>query len=373
MGAGNAGSTQYNTNVNLNTFGGSKKQGITSRVGLDNWGNMVVQMFSNGYGRNKLFCMNQIGGVGAGQSMFNGRFTQKDGTHCFVPNTSLYSVASNSDGTKLVVVLKNGGIYTSSNSGSSWFKTSAPDANWSDVASNAMGTRLVAVVKNGGIYLSTNSGNTWSKTSAPIASWESVSSDFTGTKLVAAIEDGGIYTYSDSIWTKTDAPNAKWDSVASDSMGAILIAVAYGGGLYVSTDSGNHWTQKNTWTTITGDINHNWSVATNMDGTQIVVAVEYGGIYSSNDLGDTWTNTLAPDALWESVALNSNGIVAVVQGGGIYTYSNSIWSKTSAPNANWDDVASDLTGIHLVAIDDKYVYTSLDSGATWQKVRLIYT
>lgn len=35
MGAGNASSTKYNTNVNLNSGGGDKKQGITSRVGLD--------------------------------------------------------------------------------------------------------------------------------------------------------------------------------------------------------------------------------------------------------------------------------------------------------------------------------------------------
>ena len=82
MGAGNASATIYNTNVNLNTFGGNKKQGITSRVGLDNWANVAVQTYSNGYGKNKLFCMNQLGGVGAGKSMFNGRFTQTDGVHC---------------------------------------------------------------------------------------------------------------------------------------------------------------------------------------------------------------------------------------------------------------------------------------------------
>jgi len=79
MGAGHASSTKYKTNVNLNTFGGSKKQGITSRVGLDNWANVAVQTYSNGYGRNKLFYMNQLGGVGQSMSMFNGRFTQVDG------------------------------------------------------------------------------------------------------------------------------------------------------------------------------------------------------------------------------------------------------------------------------------------------------
>jgi len=63
MGAGLASSTSYNTNVNINTGGGNKKQGITSRVGLNNWSNLAVQTFSNGYGRNKLFKINQLGGV----------------------------------------------------------------------------------------------------------------------------------------------------------------------------------------------------------------------------------------------------------------------------------------------------------------------
>lgn len=82
MGAGNASSTVYNININENTFGGNKKQGITSRVGLNNWSNLAIQTYSNGFGREKLICMNQLGGVGAGKSMFNGRFTQKDGVHC---------------------------------------------------------------------------------------------------------------------------------------------------------------------------------------------------------------------------------------------------------------------------------------------------
>ena len=79
MGAGFACASLYNTNANLNTHGGNKKQGLTSRVGLNNWSNAAVQMYSNGYGRNKLFIMNQLGGVGAGKSMFNGPFVQKRG------------------------------------------------------------------------------------------------------------------------------------------------------------------------------------------------------------------------------------------------------------------------------------------------------
>ena len=79
MGAGNASATIYKSNPNLNTFGGDKKQGITSRVGLDNWENREVQTKSNGIGRFRLVCMNQLGGVGQGHSMFGGRFNRADG------------------------------------------------------------------------------------------------------------------------------------------------------------------------------------------------------------------------------------------------------------------------------------------------------
>lgn len=88
MGAGLASSSLYSSNPNLNTFGGSKKQGVTSRVGLDTWADRSVQIYSNGYGKNKLFCMNQLGGVGKGHSMFSTYYTRVDGVHC--KNTGTY-------------------------------------------------------------------------------------------------------------------------------------------------------------------------------------------------------------------------------------------------------------------------------------------
>jgi hypothetical protein len=102
MGAGNACMSIYNVNTNLNTFGGSKKQGITSRVGLGPWANTAVQTYSNGYGRNKLFVINQLGGVGAGQSMFNRRFTQVDGLHGY--KNPPYYVKANETGKLLRLV-----------------------------------------------------------------------------------------------------------------------------------------------------------------------------------------------------------------------------------------------------------------------------
>jgi hypothetical protein len=79
MGAGNASASLYKSNPNLNTFGGSKKQDIATRVGIDAWANYGYQTNANGIGRNKLFIMNQIGGVGVGRSMFNTSYVQPRG------------------------------------------------------------------------------------------------------------------------------------------------------------------------------------------------------------------------------------------------------------------------------------------------------
>jgi|LauGreDrversion4_2_1035121.scaffolds.fasta_scaffold714910_1 hypothetical protein len=89
MGAALASSTQSGVNINMNTAGGDKKQGIPSRVGLDNWANLAVQTEANGSvtGRSTIFYMNQLGGVGRGKSQFSvaGTYVQKRGAKRKLP------------------------------------------------------------------------------------------------------------------------------------------------------------------------------------------------------------------------------------------------------------------------------------------------
>jgi len=73
MGAGCGGSSKFNVNPHLNTAGGSRKEGLTGRVGLGYRSDRKIQFKSSAtpVQRNTIFCMNQLGGVGAGHSMFN--------------------------------------------------------------------------------------------------------------------------------------------------------------------------------------------------------------------------------------------------------------------------------------------------------------
>ena len=87
-----------------------------------------------------------------------------------------------------------GQIYTSTDSGVTW----APRDNaqqWYSVASSSDGTKLVAVVKDGQIYTSTDSGGTWSPRDTN-RGWYAVASSADGSKLIAVVYGGQIYTSS---------------------------------------------------------------------------------------------------------------------------------------------------------------------------------
>jgi len=206
---------------------------------------------------------------------------------------------------------------------SSWVLTSATVSDWQSIASDASGQHLAACVNGGGIYTSSNYGSTWTQQSdAPTnAIWFSIASSSDGINLAAVVQGGGIYTSSNSglNWTlqTNGAPtNAYWYSIASSSDGSLLAAVVFGGGIYVSLDSGSSWAQTSAPTT------YWFSIASDASGQHLAACVFNGGIWTSLDYGTTWTQTSAPTDNWNSIASSSSGqhLAAVIGGGGIYTY-----------------------------------------------------
>jgi hypothetical protein len=63
MGAGTAGSTIHNCNVNLNTAGGSKKQGFPFTLGSPTINRHAIHK-SIGLNRTVIYTINQLGGIG---------------------------------------------------------------------------------------------------------------------------------------------------------------------------------------------------------------------------------------------------------------------------------------------------------------------
>jgi hypothetical protein len=277
------------------------------------------------------------------------------------PSASWQSITSDSTGQYLAAAAvssnSEGGIYTSSDYGSTWTRTSASILiNWESITSDSTGQYLATSVNGGGIYTSSDYGVIWTRTSAPtLVYWGPITSDSTGRYLAAVLSGGGIYTSSDygSTWTLTSASTLiNWKSITSDSSGQYLAAVVYGGGIYTSSDYGFIWTRTSTsiaeWQSIASDSTGQYLAAVIGNG---------GGIYTSSDYGVTWIQTSAPSASWLSIASDSSGqyLATVVYVGGIYTSSDYgvTWTRTSASIAEWQSITSDSTGRHLAAV----VYT----------------
>lgn len=225
-------------------------------------------------------------------------------------------MASSADGDKLVAVIGggDGAIYTSTNGGFTWQKTSAPVDDYDCVASSADGTKLVAACNYGGILISSNSGSTWVNASAGRqyggTFWRSVAMSADGKTMVAAEGEGYVAGYppdscmvacstnSGVSWWISSAPtNQLWWAVACSANGSFMVAAALEsyasspapGPIYVSHDSGV------TWTPTTAPLATWGSLACSADGTRVTagttaaaISATIGACYSI-DSGTNWT------------------------------------------------------------------------------------
>jgi hypothetical protein len=143
-------------------------------------------------------------------------------------------------------------IYISTNSGMNWTQTMAPSNVWVSIASSADGTVLVAaaqlsytyninnpfiILSPSGIWTSTDSGTTWISNNVPSApaGWQAVASSADGAKLVAVADSSlvSISTNSGTTWNSNNVANAYWLSVASSADGNKLMAGSWGIGGYI--------------------------------------------------------------------------------------------------------------------------------------------
>ena len=280
-------------------------------------------------------------------------------------NRSWVSVASSTNGNKLVAVDYNGQIYTSIDSGLTWTAQASGNQYWYSVVSSADGSKLAAAVRGGQIYTSVDSGVTWTAQASGSRSWSSLACSADGSKLVALEQGGQVFTSIDSgaTWTAQASGGIRnWYSVASAADGSKLVAAVNGGQLYTSTDSGL------TWTAQASSGSRNWyCVASSADGSMLVAGVASGQLYTSTDSGLTWT-ARESNQVWISLGSSADGtkLVAVVQGGQIYTSVDSglTWTAQASGSRNWYCVASSADGSRLVAgVAGGQLYTSGCAGA----------
>ncbi|MBF0567445.1 MAG: Ig-like domain repeat protein [Nitrospirae bacterium] len=304
---------------------------------------------------NGVWAENNVSCGGMSKPVLSNSHGTNQGGNC---NDSWTSVASNSDGSKLVAAIYGGDIWTSSNGVWTANNVNGGYNNWQSVASDSTGTKLVAVVYGGDIWTSSNGTWTANNVNGGSNNWSGVASNSDGTKLIAFVNNGDIWTSLNSVWTARNVNPVglhPWASVASNSSGTNLAAAMYEGG--------------DIWTSLAGDwtdsLNSgaNWwdSVASNSDGTKLIAAIgstsgyETGDIWTSSNSGYSWTanNVNGGNNMWQSVASDSTGtkLAAAMYGGDIWTYSSGVWAVNNVNGGqnNWYSLASNSDGTKLIA------------------------
>ncbi len=246
-----------------------------------------------------------------------------------------FSMATNSNGTKVVAVDRGGDIWTSVDSGATWTARRAGGAvhNWESVASSSDGDYLVAVASDGFIFTSIDSGETWTNyTPSGITGFTGVSSSNDGSRLAATTWSSGIYTSSNygQTWTRrtltvpnpSDTTLLQMVSMSGDGRRLVTGSRPYssnGGITFTSSDYGVSWTSS-------AQTSYDYiGFASSGDGSRVAAAI-YGqtGVSTSSDYGVTWSYQPTGSRGVIPIATNIDGSLLFVGGYGGHLWTGSI-------------------------------------------------
>jgi alpha-tubulin suppressor-like RCC1 family protein len=166
-----------------------------------------------------------------------------------------------------------GAIYLSTDGGTTWILSQAPNQNWNSIACSADGIHFLATAATGnypygtysspGIYISNDGGETWTATVAPATNWSRVACSADGIKSVACVDGGQIYIMN----TTPLSPTCETQQGSAGDGGALMMGLVIPNGLDTSA-----WFE--------------WGTSTN-----------YGNITTPIDIGAGWTNVEASSTI----------------------------------------------------------------------------
>lgn len=216
----------------------------------------------------------------------------------------------------------DGGVYRSSDSGSTWTRVREGSTTWCIAAHNS-------TIATGGwrdtVLVSENNGITWSVRNIGLAAGSVRAVIFKDTLLFAGIDGRGVYRSTDLGRTWTNASNNLTNPFVPTLavIGSALFAGTQGGGVFRSTNNGNDWFPMKT-----GLLNLDTRCLTSV-GPKLFVGTSQGGLFVSANNGDSWT--LVNDGLPEADILTlAVGAVDLYAGGANAT---GVWKRPLAEMA----------------------------------------
>jgi photosystem II stability/assembly factor-like uncharacterized protein len=283
---------------------------------------------------------------------------------------SIYAITVNANG-HIFSGVWAGGIFRSTNGGSTWTSIGDPQLSVTALVMNNSGD-IFAV--GGGILRSTNNGDTWEGANGGITG-PGVCSIFIEPNgdLFAGTQGGGVFRSTNNASSWMDANGlglTNFFCYAFASFSNSQLFMATDDGIFKTTDDGQHWSQ----TGLSGI-----SIGQLLIGDDGNIFAGYynvsdGGVYRSIDSGQTWTkfDTGLTDKTIRSLFQSSNRyLYAGTTHGGVFRSTNNgeSWIQTNSGLRNLfiRSLASDSSKRLLAGTADG-VAASTDNGNTWNQI-----
>ena len=255
-------------------------------------------------------------------------------------------------GSNIFAGTQSGGVFLSTNNGSSWSAVNNGLTNLFVNAFAVSGSNIFAgsANTNGGVFLSTNNGSSWS---AVLPNVPVLSLAVNGSNIFAGTSDRGVFRSTDngSSWSSVNNGLTDTRVNAITISGPNIFAGTTGRGVFRSTDNGS------SWSSVLPDIGAVLSFAVN--GSNIF-AGSSGGVFLSTNNGSSWssvTNGL-PQVNIKALAIDgiTNNIFAGATSGGVFLSTNN--------GSSWSAVNNGLTNlfVNALAISGSNILVGTDGG-----------
>jgi hypothetical protein len=130
--------------------------------------------------------------------------------------------------------------------GAQWVATSGPSA--STITIVVSGGNLFAGTGGGGVYFSTNNGTSWTAVNTGLTNLNVYALAANGGNIFAGTGGGGVFlsTNNGTSWTAVNSGLTNLNIYSLTASGGYVFAGTYGGGVFLTTNNGTNWIDYNT-------------------------------------------------------------------------------------------------------------------------------
>lgn len=270
-----------------------------------------------------------------------------------------------SKGNDLYTGTASGGLYKSTDNGSTWiYVSSLPCTQVLSIGTNSVSIYASKSPNGGELYRSTNNGISWSGINTGISGLGIPTSIATNndTVLVGCYQSGIIISKNDgNSWNKPSG------LIATSTVSALTMYDSYyfagtsnGSGIFRSTDKGSNWTLVN------NGLSNKTIQALAVETNGHIYAGTSSGIFKSTTFGDSWSLVSGISSSVNALKVSNSGEIYAGSSTGIY-YSNNgglSWSVFGLAEFNIQALEFSSSG-EIFAGTTLGLYASADLGNNW--------